>query len=74
MLTIPPFSVAEKMLTSTQMGSTRLAVDVPKLVALYQAKRLKLDELITKRYKLEQINEAIAAVVKGEALRNIIMF
>ena len=36
--------------------------------------RVKLDELITKRYPLEKINEAISAVVKGEALRNVIVF
>ena len=34
--------------------------------------QLKLDELITARYPLEQINEAIAAVERGEALRNVI--
>jgi Zn-dependent alcohol dehydrogenase len=56
------------------MGSTRLSVDVPRLAALYQQGRLKLDELITMRYPLEQINEAIEAVEKGEALRNVVMF
>lgn len=56
------------------MGSTRLSVDVPKLVELYKHDRLKLDELITTRYPLEQINEAIAAVERGEALRNVIVF
>jgi Zn-dependent alcohol dehydrogenase len=56
------------------MGSTRLRVDVPKLVALYQDGRLKLDELVTKRYRLEEINEAVTAVKRGEALRNVIVF
>ena len=56
------------------MGSTQLSVDVPRLVELYQQDRLKLDELITRRYPLEQINEAIEAVEKGEALRNVIIF
>ncbi len=58
----------------SKMGSTRLQVDVPKLVDLYEQKRLKLDELITGRYPLSQINEAIAAVQRGEALRNVIVF
>ncbi len=62
------------MLTSSSMGTTTLSVDVPKLVALYQAGRLKLDELITNRYPLEQINEAIESVERGEALRNVITF
>jgi NDMA-dependent alcohol dehydrogenase len=56
------------------MGSTRLSVDVPRLVNLYQQGRLKLDELITARYPLDQINEAIEAMEKGEALRNVIVF
>jgi len=73
-LTLPVFFGGERMVTSSSMGTTKLAVDVPKLVALYQAGRLKLDELITARYPLEKINQAIASVERGEALRNVIMF
>jgi S-(hydroxymethyl)mycothiol dehydrogenase len=62
-----------RILTSF-MGSTNLSVDVPRLVDLYQQGRLKLDELITKRYAPEQINEAIEAVERGEALRNVVMW
>jgi S-(hydroxymethyl)glutathione dehydrogenase/alcohol dehydrogenase len=58
----------------SKMGSTRLRLDVPKLIELYKEGRLKLDELVTDRYPLEQINEAIAAVKRGEALRNVIVF
>jgi Zn-dependent alcohol dehydrogenase len=43
----------------SNMGSTRLSVDVPRLVELYRAGRLKLDELITARYPLDEINTAI---------------
>ena len=64
----------EKALIGTYMGSTCLKEDIPQMVALYQAGRLKLDELITARYPLEQINEAIESVERGEALRNVIMF
>jgi NDMA-dependent alcohol dehydrogenase len=58
----------------SNMGSTRLSVDVPRLVDLYRHGRLKLDELITARYPLERINEAIEAMERGEALRNVIVF
>lgn len=58
----------------SKMGATRLRVDVPKLVDLYEQGRLKLDELITKCYPLEEINEAVAIVNRGEALRNVIVF
>jgi Zn-dependent alcohol dehydrogenase len=43
-------------------------------VGLYQQGRLKLDELISRRYPLEQINEALASVETGEVLRNVIVF
>jgi S-(hydroxymethyl)glutathione dehydrogenase / alcohol dehydrogenase len=65
---------AGRTITGSPMGSTRLFVDVPRLVQLYQEGRLKLDELITKRYPLEEINDAITSMERGEALRNVIMF
>jgi len=58
----------------SKMGSARLPVDVPKIVELYQEGRLKLDELITGRYPLERINEAVASSRSGAALRNVIVF
>ena len=58
----------------SKMGSARLQVDVPKLVDLYRQGRLKLDELISGRYPLEEINEAVASVKRGEAQRNVILF
>jgi Zn-dependent alcohol dehydrogenase len=56
------------------MGSSNIQTDIPKLIELYKQGRLKLDELITARYPLEEINEAIASVNRGEALRNVIVF
>lgn len=63
-----------RTVTGSPMGSTRLLVDIPRLVELYNDGRLKLDELITKRYPLGQINEAIESMERGEALRNVIVF
>ena len=54
-------------------GSGRLADVVPRLVAMYDDGRLKLDELITGRYRLSEINEAIAAATDGGTLRNIVV-
>jgi S-(hydroxymethyl)glutathione dehydrogenase/alcohol dehydrogenase len=64
----------ERVLTGSFMGTTQLQTEIPRLVALYKAGVLKLDELITARYPLEKINEAIEAVERGEALRNVIIF
>jgi S-(hydroxymethyl)glutathione dehydrogenase / alcohol dehydrogenase len=63
----------QRMLGS-HMGSTRPSIDIPKLVDLYLAGRLKLDELITARYPLEQLDAAIADMEQGKALRNVIDF
>ncbi len=58
----------------SKMGSARPVIDVPKIVALYLEGRLKLDELITGRYPLDRINEAVASSRSGAALRNVIVF
>ena len=65
---------SERMITGGYMGAINLQVDIPLLVSLYQSGRLKLDELISGRFPLEKINEAIEDVEKGEALRNVIVF
>ena len=71
---IGPTVLTEKVITGSLMGTTRLSVDIPWLVALYKENRLKLDELITAQYSLDQINEAILAMQSGSVLRNVILF
>lgn len=66
-------ATSQKMLGS-KMGDTVLKRDIPLLVELYQQGRLKLDELVTRRYRLEDINEAIADTNAGNARRNVIVF
>lgn len=63
-----------RTLIGSKMGSTRLTHDVPFLVELHRQGRLKLAELISGRFSLDQINEAIADVAAGNALRNVIIF
>ena len=58
----------------SMMGSSRLPIDIPMLVSLYHDGRLKLDELVSCTYGLEEINEAIDSVKRGEARRNVIVF
>lgn len=55
------------------MGQTNVARDIPWLIDLYKKDRLKLDELITRRWSFDQINEAMADTKKGLARRNVIM-
>jgi S-(hydroxymethyl)glutathione dehydrogenase/alcohol dehydrogenase len=58
----------------SKMGSARPVVDVPKIVSLYRDGRLMLDELISGRYPLDRINDALASSRSGAAVRNVIMF
>ena len=63
-----------RKLIGSLMGSTRPATDIPRLAEEYRQGRLKLDELISRRYPLEEINAALQALERGEALRNVIVF
>ena len=58
----------------SKMGSARIARDIPMLIDLYRQGRLLLDELITRRYRLADINQALADTASGRALRNVIIF
>ncbi len=58
----------------TKMGDSVIKRDIPWMVDLYQQGRLKLDELISGRWRLDQINEAIADTKTGSARRNVILF
>jgi len=47
--------------------------DVPKLLSLYQSGHLKLDELVTKKYKLEDVNQGYQDMLDGKNIRGVIM-
>lgn len=64
----------EKNLMGGFMGATNLKLDIPNLVTMYKNGRLKLDELVTGRFSLKDINKAMALTEKGEGFRNVIMF
>jgi Zn-dependent alcohol dehydrogenase len=64
----------EKILTGSLYGSARPWIDLPKLIALYEAGKLKLDELLTRKYPFDQINEAYEALERGEVARSIVTF
>lgn len=61
-------------MTGSKMGDVVIQRDIPWMVDLYAQGRLKLDELISGRWRLEQINEAIADTKAGSAKRNVIVF
>lgn len=66
-----PAFLGEKKCIGSFYGSTRFRVDMPRLCEWYMQGRIKLDELVTRRYDLSQINEAFDAMKKGEVARSI---
>lgn len=69
-----PFVMQEKRLIGSVYGSGQQWRDIPRLVALHQEGKLKLHELATRAYSLENINEAMAALASGEGARGIIVW
>jgi len=57
----------------SNLGNAVIARDIPLLAGFYRQGRLKLDELVSGRYRLDQINEAIADARGGRSLRNVIL-
>jgi S-(hydroxymethyl)glutathione dehydrogenase/alcohol dehydrogenase len=65
---------SEKTLKGSFYGSTRTSIDMPWLVSLAQAGTIELDSLVTRRYPLEEINEAYARLDSGDAGRGLVVF
>ncbi len=75
-ISVPPqiLTMSEKKLIGSYYGSSRPRIDMPKYLRLYDEGKLKLDELITQTYRLEQINEAFADMEAGKNARGMIVF
>jgi Zn-dependent alcohol dehydrogenase len=69
-----PMVTGERVVRGSSYGSARTREDLPRLVSLYQAGKLRIDELITHRYALEDANEAFRALAAGELGRGVIVF
>lgn len=66
--------LGEKRIQGSLMGSNRFPVDMPRLCDMYMAGKLKLDEMISRRLKLEQVNEAFEEMKTGSIARSVIVF
>jgi Zn-dependent alcohol dehydrogenase len=67
-------ATSEKVLTGSYYGSARPELDFPRLIALYRAGHLKLDELITQTYSIDQAPQAFADLERGRQGRGVILF
>ncbi|MEJ6391798.1 Zn-dependent alcohol dehydrogenase [Gymnodinialimonas sp. 2305UL16-5] len=68
------FAATGQGIRGSYFGEIVLKRDIPWMVELYGQGRLKLDELVSKRWRFEEINEAIADTNTGQARRNVIVF
>ena len=66
--------LGEKRIQGSSMGSNRFPIDMPRFVDFYLTGKLKLDEMISRRIKLEDINEAFAEMKTGQIARSVIVF
>jgi S-(hydroxymethyl)glutathione dehydrogenase/alcohol dehydrogenase len=64
----------EKRIQGCFMGSNRFRIDMPHIIDLYRQGRIDLDDMITRRGKLEDVNEAFRAMKAGEVARTVLMF
>jgi S-(hydroxymethyl)glutathione dehydrogenase / alcohol dehydrogenase len=55
-------------------GGARGRTDVPKIVDWYMDGKLRIDELITHKLKLDDINEGFALMERGESIRSVVVF
>jgi Zn-dependent alcohol dehydrogenase len=69
-----PFVMQEKRLIGSLYGSGQPAVDIPRLVALYQTGKLKLRELVSRTYRLDGVSDALAELASGVDARGIIQW
>ena len=67
-------AAAGQGLIGSKMGDVVIQRDIPWMIDLYEQGRLKLDELISGRWSLPQINDAIEDTKTGTAKRNVIIF
>jgi S-(hydroxymethyl)glutathione dehydrogenase/alcohol dehydrogenase len=67
-------TLQEKKITGSYMGSNRFRFDMPKYIDFYLDGRLRLDEMISSRIPLAEVNDAFDRMRNGEAARQVIVF
>jgi S-(hydroxymethyl)glutathione dehydrogenase/alcohol dehydrogenase len=69
-----PKFLTERKLQGSMMGGNRFRIDMPRYIDFYMQGRLNLDDMISKRARLENVNEAFESMKKGEVARTVLMF
>lgn len=66
--------LGEKRIQGSAMGSNHFPVDMPRLVDMYLNGKLQLDQMVSRRIKLEDVNDAFVEMKRGEIARSVIVF
>jgi Zn-dependent alcohol dehydrogenase len=66
--------LSQKTLMGTLYGASNPLVEIPKMLTLYKQNRLKLSELVTRVYTLDEINQGYADMIAGKNTRGVIKF
>jgi NDMA-dependent alcohol dehydrogenase len=67
-------TIYQKEVRGALFGGGSPRADIPKLLSLYQSGHLKLDELITKTYTLDEVNEGYADMHAGKNIRGMLVY
>jgi S-(hydroxymethyl)glutathione dehydrogenase/alcohol dehydrogenase len=67
-------SMQQKSIVGTLFGSANPRHDIPKLLSMYRAGQLKLDELVTRTYTLDDINQGYQDMRDGINIRGVIIY
>lgn len=70
----PRWLLADRRVQGSSMGGNRFRVDIPRLLEYYRLGMLRLDEMITKRGRLEDLNDCFRAMQAGEVARSVLLF
>ena len=64
----------EAQLIGSYYGSSRMRLEMSHIIELYRAGKLKLDELVTNTFTLDEINDAFEVLEAGEVARGVVRY
>ncbi|MFT4126504.1 MAG: NDMA-dependent alcohol dehydrogenase [Gordonia sp. (in: high G+C Gram-positive bacteria)] len=73
-LNLAMLTLLQKNLQGTIFGGANPKLDIPQLLSMYQLGKLNIDDMITRRYRLDQINDGYRDMLEGRNIRGVIRF
>ncbi|BBY45619.1 alcohol dehydrogenase [Mycolicibacterium celeriflavum] len=73
-LNLAMLTLLQKNLQGTIFGGGNPHFDIPQLLSMYKAGKLNLDDMVTRQYKLEQINDGYKDMLEGRNIRGVIRY